>query len=107
MRSLRMDDPLEAFVHEGIRRSGERGYHPTTFEAMLDRHTTEVAISKLVETGEIQSGFRRLQQLRMLEWSMEAAVIYFHDRFARNTRESAEWRLRRAGFWPLPPMPTR
>ena|SRR5205823_8835001 len=107
MRSLQMDDPLEAFVHKSIRRSGERGYYPTTFEAMLDRHTTDVAISKLIETGDIQSGFRRLQQLRMLEWSMEAAVIYFHDRFARNARESAESRLRQVGFWPLPPMPTR
>jgi hypothetical protein len=67
----------------------------------------EVPITSLVEAGEIQSGFRRPKDLHMLECSMEAAVIYYHQRFRQRTREAAEWRLRRGEFWPLPPNPMR
>jgi hypothetical protein len=89
-------DPLEAFVDEGIRRMAKRGYYPTIFQGMRERHGTVEAIAKLVESGEIQSGFRKLQQLRMLDWSMEAAVMRFPERFSPAARECAEFRLRLA-----------
>src|SRR4029077_17376651 len=41
----------------------------------------------------IQSGFKRLQQLNLLEWTIEAAVTKFPSQFGRHARECAEWRL--------------
>ena len=54
---------LETFIDEAIRLAKERGYNPTTFQAMRQQYGTVEAIEKLVQSGEMQSGFRRLKQL--------------------------------------------
>lgn len=54
------------------------------------------AISRLVVSGDIQSGFKRLQQLELLDWTIEAAVTKFPDEFSYEVREAAQWRLRQA-----------
>lgn len=87
---------LETFIDETIRLSREKGYHPTAFSAMRERYTTVPAISRLVVSGDIQSGFNRLRQLGLLDWTIEAAVMKFPDEFSREVREAAEWRLRQA-----------
>ena len=87
---------LESFIDKTIRLAQRNGYHPTTFIAMRNRHDTVPAISRLVVSGEIQSGFKRLRQLGLLDWSIEAAVKKFPDEFNSEVREAAEWRLRQA-----------
>ncbi|HUF55455.1 MAG TPA: hypothetical protein VMM55_02730 [Thermohalobaculum sp.] len=87
---------LEAFIDETIRLARLKGYHPTAFVAMRSRRGTVPAISTLVVSGDIQSGFRRLRDLGLLDWSIEAAVLKFPDEFKREVREAAEWRLREA-----------
>ena len=87
---------LESFIDETIRLARQKGYHPTTFVAMRKRHGTVPAISKLVVSGDIQSGFKRLKELGLLDWSIEAAVVKFPDEFSREIREAAEWRLTQA-----------
>jgi hypothetical protein len=86
-------DPLETFVDEGLQRMAERRYYPSVFIRMRGQHGTAPAIERLVVSGEVQSGFRRLQRLDMLEWSMEAAVGRFPDRFTQTARECAAFRL--------------
>ncbi len=85
---------LEAFIDETIRIARERGYNPTAFIAMRHRHKTIEAISRLVINGEIQSGFRRLKTLGLLDWSIEAAVLKFPGEFTSEVRQCAEFRLR-------------
>lgn len=87
-------DPLEAFVDEGIVRSVRLGYNPTTFQRMRRDQGTVVAITKLVQSGDMQSGFRRLADLGLLEWSIEAAVMKFPERFSIAAHECAEFRMR-------------
>ena len=58
---------LEAFIDETIRLSRQHGYHPTAFIGMRHRQKTLEAISRLVVSGEIQSGFRRLKDLGLLD----------------------------------------
>lgn len=87
---------LEAFVAELIRRSRENGYSPTTFMRMLDRYSTRRAMALLVEQGEVQSGFRRLHALGLLDWSVEAGIVRFRGEFDRKHVEAAEWRLTQA-----------
>lgn len=94
---------LEAFIDETIKLAQQKGYHPTTFIAMRKRHRTVPAISRLVVSGEIQSGFKRLRELGLLDWSIEAAVMKFPEEFNREVLEAAEWRLRQAKGENSPP----
>ena len=63
---------------------------------MRDRYKTVPAISRLVESGDVQSGFKRLKELGLLEWTIETAIIKFPAEFSASTRECAEFRLRLA-----------
>jgi hypothetical protein len=60
---------------------------------MRARHGTVTAIEKLMQSGEVQSGFKRLKSLELLEWSIEAAVMKFPNRFTPVARQCAEFRL--------------
>jgi hypothetical protein len=85
---------LEAFVDEAMRLARERGYNPTTFVGMRHQFETIDAIERLVQSGEMQSGFKRLKQLDLLDWTIESAVIKFAAEFSNNARQCAEWRLK-------------
>jgi hypothetical protein len=87
---------LEAFIDETIRIARKHGYTPTAFITMRSQYTTVPAISKLVVSSEIQSGFKRLHELGLLDWSIEAAVLRFPDEFSREVHKAAEWRLEQA-----------
>lgn len=91
---------LEAFVDEMLRRAHGKGYHPTAFIGMRGRRGTLEAISRLVRSGDMQSGFRRLKELGLLDWTIEAAVLKFPHEFARDDRECAVFRLHEAGWRP-------
>jgi len=84
---------LEAFIAEGIRLAKERGYNPTIFVGMRHQHGTIDAIERLVQSGDMQSGFKRLKQLGLIDWTIESAVIKFPAEFSNNARQCAEWRL--------------
>lgn len=89
---------LEAFVDETILRGREKGYIPTIFIGMRQDLETIPAISRLVRSGDIQSGFKRLQALGLLEWTIEAAVEKFPEEFSKDDRECATFRLRLARY---------
>jgi hypothetical protein len=84
---------LEAFIDESIELAKQRGYDPIVFKGMRRNHGTLEAIERLVRSGDIQSGFKRMKQLDLLAWTVEAAVLKFPSEFTRNARECAEWRL--------------
>jgi hypothetical protein len=87
-------DPLEAWVDESIRRSQARGYHPKEFINMRARYTTVPAMERLMQSGQIQSGLVRLNELGMAhEWSVEAGILRFPERFTLAAREAARFRL--------------
>jgi hypothetical protein len=85
---------LEAFIDKTIELAKARGYIPTIFIGMRRQHGTIEAIERLVQTGDIQSGFKRLAQLGLVDWTLEAAVTRFSDEFSRHANECAEWRLK-------------
>ena len=85
---------LEEFVDELLRRAAAKDYHPTIFMRMRQQYGTVGAIKRIVETSEPQSGFRRLRDLGLSEWCLEAAVLRYPDIFTeRKTREYAQARL--------------
>jgi hypothetical protein len=85
---------LDAFIDETVRRAKSQGYHPTVFQGMRAQHGTVLAIEKLVKSGDVQSGFKRLKDLGLLDWTIEAAVVRFSEKFTPAARECAEFRLR-------------
>ena len=87
---------LDEFIEESIRLSKQAGYNPTAFSQMRARHGTVEAIKKLVIAGDIKSGFIRLKELGLLEWSLEAAVLKFPNEFTSEYEEAAKWRLEQA-----------
>jgi hypothetical protein len=90
----RASPALEAFIDEAIHLSKAKNYYLTIFQGMRHDQGTLAAIEKLVQSGEVQSGFTRLKELGLLAWSIESAVTKFPDEFTPNARECAEWRLK-------------
>jgi hypothetical protein len=87
---------LEAFIDETIKRAREKGYFPTIFVGMRQKLGTITAITKLVGSGDIQSGFRRLNKLGLSNWTIEAAVEKFPNEFSSDDLKCASFRLRLA-----------
>jgi hypothetical protein len=85
---------LEGFIDDTIKVSHAHGYNPTVFISMRFKFGTVAAITKLVESPDLQSGFKRLKELGLLDHTIEAAVIRFPQEFSPPTRECAEFRLR-------------
>jgi hypothetical protein len=91
-------DELEQFLDEGIARCRAKRYPPTKFEQMRVDYRrrglkSEELIKTLVISSDMQSGFKEMERLGILEWSLEAAVLKFPGRFDKETREAAAWRL--------------
>jgi hypothetical protein len=89
---------LEAFIDKLIELAGlaKPPSNPTIFIRMRRQYGTLEAIERLVQSGDIQSGFKRLQELGLLDWTIEAGVIKFPEEFSSHARECAEWRLEQA-----------
>jgi hypothetical protein len=89
-----MSDPLEAFVDESLARSLAKGYPAAVFRNMRKRLGSQEAMRRLAESDVLQSGLKELARLDLLEWSAEAGVLRFPDRFpSQPTRESARFKL--------------
>ena len=54
------------------------------------------AIRKLVVFGEVQAGFRLLEECGLLKWSHEADVLKVPEEFMLREQEAARWRLEQA-----------
>jgi hypothetical protein len=80
------------FLAEAHRRCIKAGYHPTIFVRMKNQYGTVPAITKLIESGTIQSGLDRCVELGLTPWSLEMAVIKHPSLFAE--RRPVWWRSR-------------
>ena len=87
---------LEAFMDESLRQGVKKGYNQPIFMRMRTRHGTVEAMKKLVVSSEIQSGFQRMKEIGLLDWTVEAAILKFPDEFTFEDRDAAKWRLEQA-----------
>ena len=85
---------LDAFIDETIAVSAQKAYYPTTFIGMRQRYGTVEAISRLVISGDVQSGFSKLYKLGLLDHTIEAAVLKFPSEFSEQAQECAAFRLK-------------
>lgn len=90
-------DPLEAFVNESLERSWNKGYPARVFRRMRYDYGTEEAMRRLAEADALQTGLLELAKRDLLDWSVEAGVLRFPDRFpGRLTQASAKFKLDQA-----------
>lgn len=85
--------PLEDFIDLSIKMSREHGYNPTTFISMRQRYGTIVAIKRLVESSDIQSGFKKMTAIGLQRYTVEQAVLDHPEHFELKTRAFAKARL--------------
>ena len=84
---------LEAFIDESIKRSLEKGYTANVFTNMRHRYGTVETIKRLLTSKDIQIGFKKLAELGLLDFSIEAAVLKFPEEFTHEEQKTAKWRL--------------
>ncbi|MGI4945607.1 MAG: hypothetical protein ACRYHQ_34430 [Janthinobacterium lividum] len=84
---------LEQFIEEGIKLGIKHGFQPTVFVRMRQDYGLVGAIERLVKTGEPQAGFRRMKEFGLVDWTLEAAVLKYPDRFSKHAKEFAKARL--------------
>ncbi|MCY3689703.1 MAG: hypothetical protein OXI13_14055 [Gammaproteobacteria bacterium] len=63
---------------------------------MLEHHGEVKALSLLMESGDIQTGFRRLIQANKSQFTFEAIVIRHEELFRNDVVEAAKFRLENA-----------
>ena len=71
------------------------GYVANEFAAMLEINGGVQTAKKLVRSGEIQSGLRRLRDLGRLDLATEAVMLRpeFKELFNKDHLDAASWRL--------------
>lgn len=68
------------------------GYAART-RPMLERYGYVGALSRIVQSADMQNGFRALRDRELLGITFEAVVIQFQIEFDRHSIASAQWRL--------------
>jgi hypothetical protein len=89
-----LEAALEVRIDESIRKSRAAGYPPSRFIQMRDNLGTIPTMKRLVRDGEIHSGFKKLNELGMIEETIEAIMVReFPSLFTSEELEAASFRL--------------
>lgn len=97
MEQLRAD--FSQAIFDAIRECHEFGYHPTKWEAMNRvQHPVEASI-RLVQSPDLQEGFRKLLRENKEYLTVEAIMLRqkFASLFSDQLRQAARWRLQSVG----------
>lgn len=89
------ESEFEERLYDSIRASIRLGYNPTRFTEMLSTRGGVATAKRLVASGEIQDGIRRIVELGHPELSMESIMLepQFSELFTEGELEAARWRL--------------
>lgn len=90
-----LEQEFESEVRTAVLECHRLHYHPSDFEGMLAVATASHVAEKLVLSGDMQSGFRRLAKMGRLDLTVEALVAKpkFAPLFKPAIIEAARWRL--------------
>ncbi len=86
---------LEVFIDESLSRAKLKKYTPHIFiRNRAENHGSSIeVIERLVKSGDIQTGFKKMKQLGLIDWTVEAAVLKFPDLFTDDARKCADFRI--------------
>lgn len=69
------------------------GEYASRTRQMLDRYGYVAALARIVQSPDLQSGFRALRDQGQLDLTFEAVVVRFPNEFNRQIVGAAQWRL--------------
>lgn len=72
------------------------GEYASRTRPMLDRYGYVETLSRIVQSPDLQSGFRALRDSDQLNVTFEAVVVDFANEFDRQIVAAAQWRLENA-----------
>jgi len=93
-----LSDLFSARVWSAIEECRGLGYNPSDFVGMLERSDAVSLAERLVTSGDIQSGLKRLVGLGHPELSIESIMLEpeFSALFQQQVLAAAQWRLGQA-----------
>lgn len=68
----------------------------TATRQMIEKHGYVGALSRLMKTPDLQSGFKVLRDNKALEYSFEQVILNHSEEFDRDIVAVAKWRLENA-----------
>jgi len=92
-----MINDFDSVVETAIKLYEEKiGQFATRTWQMIERYGKIEALSRLVVSADLQSGFKVLRDNGLLEYTFEAIVVKYKDKFKPNIVEAAQWRIQEA-----------
>ena len=90
-----MENPeLIAAVNRAIDAYEEiTGQYASRTRNMLDLHGYIDTLERIVQSPDLQSGFRALRDRNQLDLTFEAVVVRFSSNFTASANQAAQWRL--------------
>lgn len=90
-----LDQQFSAALRSAIRECYDLGYTPRRFEEMLDSSDAVTVAKRLVTSGDLQDGLKRIHSLGRLDLSMEQIMLdpKFAPLFTAEELQAASWRL--------------
>lgn len=90
-----LEQSFEAKIRAALSECHRLGYHPSDFEGMLANATAARVAEKLVTSGELQAGLKRLAQMGRFDLSVESIMLeaQFASLFSNQHLAAAQWRL--------------
>ena len=90
-----LNQQFSSALRSAIRECYELGYTPRRFEQMLDSEDAVALAKRLVASGDLQDGLRRIHKLGRLDLSMERIMLdpKFSPLFTAQELQAASWRL--------------
>ena len=89
-----MTENFEHEVEEATRLYESTIQHAATrTRDMIERYGTVGALSRLMISADLQTGFKVLRDAGQLDRTFEALVVRYRDRFGPDAVEAAQWRL--------------
>lgn len=95
MNTLQSKLEFEQEIRESIEESARIGYHPSRFIKMLQDSDAISVAKKIVASGELQDGFKKLKALDRLDLALESIMLKpeFSKLFTKQELKAAKWRL--------------
>lgn len=92
---MQIERDFEVRVRAALSECHRLGYHPRDFEEMLNNTSAVRLAERLVISGNLQSGLRRLAQMGRLDLSVESIMleVQFEPLFDKKFRDAAQWHL--------------
>ena len=95
MNTRELESAFAARIRETLQESKDLHYYPTRFEQMLADMGAVRLAKKLVISGDLQDGLKKLAKLGRKDLALEAVILEprFATLFTDAEKEAAKWRL--------------